>query len=128
MYETSVHNKTSLLSNDLTPSMGDRTDKKGTMPNLFIKHNIFSNEKWLQNIIQFQCFVGQAIEKVDMIGSVSAAIQHYYKGLRFIKSRRDKYPYAEIAATKYQLEIISISFANVAAEKDIKPVIDNRNR
>lgn len=63
-----------------------------------------------------------------MIGSVSAAIQHYYKGLQFIKSRRDKYPYAEIVSTKYQLEIISISFANVAAEKDIKPVIDNRNR
>ena len=65
---------------------------------------------------------------LTVIGSVSAAIQHFYKGLQFIKSKRDKYPFAEIVSTKYQLEDINTAFANMAAGKDIKPVIDNRNR
>ena len=65
---------------------------------------------------------------LTVIGSVSAAIQHFYKGLQFIKSRRQKYPFADIVSTKYQLEDINTAFANMAAGKDIKPVIDNRNR
>ena len=65
---------------------------------------------------------------LTVIGSVSAAIQHFYKALQFIKNKRTKYPFAEIVSTKYRLEDINEAFANMATGKDIKPVIDNRNR
>lgn len=65
---------------------------------------------------------------LTVIGSVSAAIQHFYKALQFIKNKRSKYPFAEIVSRKYQLEEINEAFANMAAGRDIKPVIDNRNR
>jgi Zn-dependent alcohol dehydrogenase len=60
--------------------------------------------------------------------SISAAIQHFYKALQFIKNKRNKYPFADIVSRKYQLEEINEAFDNMAAGKDIKPVIDNRNR
>jgi threonine dehydrogenase-like Zn-dependent dehydrogenase len=65
---------------------------------------------------------------LTVIGSISAAIQHFYKALQFIKNKREKYPFDEIVSTKYRLEEINEAFANMAAGKDIKPVIDNRNR
>lgn len=65
---------------------------------------------------------------LTVIGSISAAIQHFYKALQFVKNKRTKYPFADIVSRKYQLEEINEAFANMAAAKDIKPVIDNRNR
>lgn len=65
---------------------------------------------------------------LTVVGSVSAAIQHFYKALQFIKNNRTKYPMAEIVTTKYPLERINEALANMAAGKEIKPVIDNRNR
>ena len=65
---------------------------------------------------------------LTVIGSVSAAIQHFYKALQFIKNKRTKYPFADIVSRKYRLEEINEAFANMAAGRDIKPVIDNRNR
>lgn len=65
---------------------------------------------------------------LTVIGSISAAIQHFYKALQFIKNKRNKYPFADIVSKKYQLEEINEAFDNMAAGKDIKPVIDNRNR
>jgi D-arabinose 1-dehydrogenase-like Zn-dependent alcohol dehydrogenase len=63
---------------------------------------------------------------LTVIGSVSAAIPHFYKALQFIKNRRTKYPFADIVSTKYRLEEINEALANMAAGRDIKPVIDNR--
>ena len=63
---------------------------------------------------------------LSVIGSVSAAIPHFYKALQFIKNRRTKYPFADIVSTKYRLEEINEALANMAAGRDIKPVIDNR--
>jgi len=65
---------------------------------------------------------------LTLVGSISAAIQHFYKALQFIKNKRTKYPFADIVSRKYQLEEINEAFTNMAAGKDIKPVIDNRNR
>ena len=65
---------------------------------------------------------------LTIIGSVSAAIQHFYKALQFVKNRRDKYPFADIVSHKYSLEQINEAFADMQSGIAIKPVIDNRNR
>jgi threonine dehydrogenase-like Zn-dependent dehydrogenase len=65
---------------------------------------------------------------LTLVGSVSAAIQHFYKALRFIRSRRTKYPFADIVSHKYRLEQINEAFADMASGRAIKPVIDNRER
>jgi Zn-dependent alcohol dehydrogenase len=65
---------------------------------------------------------------LTLVGSVSAAIQHFYRALQFIKHRRAKYPFAGIVSHKYELEQINEAFADMATGKAIKPVIDNRRR
>ncbi len=65
---------------------------------------------------------------LTLIGSVSAAIQHFYLALQFIRNRRTKYPFADIVSHKYQLEQINEAFADMQSGKAIKPVIDNRGR
>lgn len=65
---------------------------------------------------------------LTVIGSVSAAIPHFYKALQFIKTRRAKYPFAEIVSHKYRLEQINEAFAAMQSGEAIKPVIDNRGR
>jgi threonine dehydrogenase-like Zn-dependent dehydrogenase len=65
---------------------------------------------------------------LTVVGSVSAAIPHFYKALQFIKIKRTKYPFANIVTTKYRLEQINDALANMASGTEIKPVIDNRGR
>ncbi len=65
---------------------------------------------------------------LTVIGSFSAAIQHFYRALQFIKNRRAEYPFADIVSHKYQLEQINEAFADMQSGKAIKPVIDNRGR
>ena len=69
--------------------------------------------------------VGKAL---TVIGSVSAAIPHFYKALQFIKHKQAKYPFADIVSTKYQLEQINEALANMGSGQEIKPVVDNRDR
>ncbi len=63
-----------------------------------------------------------------VIGSVSAAIPHFYKALQFIKNKHTKYGFADIVTTKYRLEEINEALTNMATGKEIKPVVDNRGR
>jgi L-iditol 2-dehydrogenase len=65
---------------------------------------------------------------LTVLGSVSAAIPHFYKALQFIKNKRKQYPFAGIVTTKYRLEQINDALANMASGMEIKPVIDNRGR
>ncbi len=65
---------------------------------------------------------------LTIVGSVSAHVVHFYRALQFIKTHRSRYPFGEIVTGKYRLEDINEALANMAAGKDIKPVIDNRGR
>jgi L-iditol 2-dehydrogenase len=65
---------------------------------------------------------------LTLMGSVSAAIPHFYKALQFIKNNRTRYPFADIVTHKYRLEQINEALADMASGKEIKPVIDNRGR
>ena len=67
-------------------------------------------------------------KNLDIIGSMSGTIQHYYKGLQFIKSKRSRYNFAEIVTHKYRLEEANDALAAMEEGKSIKPVIDNRDR
>lgn len=67
-------------------------------------------------------------KSLTIVGSVSAAIPHFYKALQFIKHKRTKYPFADIVSTKYRLEQINDALANMGSGQEIKPVIDNRDR
>jgi L-iditol 2-dehydrogenase len=67
-------------------------------------------------------------KSLDIVGNMSGTIQHYYKALRFIKSKRSRYNFAEIVTHKYRLEEANDALAAMEAGKEIKPVIDNRNR
>ncbi len=65
---------------------------------------------------------------LTIVGSVSAHIVHFYKALQFVKTHRHKYPFAAIVSGHYQLEEVNEALANMAAGREIKPVIDNRGR
>jgi threonine dehydrogenase-like Zn-dependent dehydrogenase len=65
---------------------------------------------------------------LTLVGSVSAHIVHFYRALQFIKTNRNKYPFAEIISGTYKLEDINLALANMASAKEIKPAIDNRGR
>lgn len=68
------------------------------------------------------------LKGLDIIGNMSATISHYYKALKFVKNKRAKYNFADIVTNKYSLEQVNDALAAMEAEKEIKPVIDNRGR
>lgn len=67
-------------------------------------------------------------KSLDIVGSMSGTIQHYYKALRFVKNKRSSYNFAEIVTRKYRLEEVNDALIAMEAGMEIKPVIDNRNR
>jgi L-iditol 2-dehydrogenase len=60
---------------------------------------------------------------LQVIGSASATIGHYYTALKLIQNRRNKYPFAEIVTNKYKLNQINEAVAAMKKGKEIKPVI-----
>ena len=67
-------------------------------------------------------------KSLDIIGTLSATIPHYYKALQFVKNKRAKYPFADIVSNKYSLEQVNEALAAMKAGREMKPVIDNRGR
>lgn len=67
-------------------------------------------------------------KNLQIIGSGGAIINHFYKALEFIKSRKSDYSFGEIVSRKYRLEDINEALENMQAGREIKPVIDNRDR
>lgn len=65
---------------------------------------------------------------LDIFGSISATIPHFYKALQFIKHKRSKYGFADIVTHHYSLEQANEALTAMESGKEIKPVIDNRKR
>jgi threonine dehydrogenase-like Zn-dependent dehydrogenase len=63
---------------------------------------------------------------LNVVGGSGASIPHYYKALRFIKSKRNRYPFADLVTHKFRLEDIMKAYEVMASGEAIKPVIDNR--
>ncbi|MGD1120336.1 MAG: zinc-binding dehydrogenase [Dehalococcoidales bacterium] len=67
---------------------------------------------------------GMIMQKfMEIIGSSSATISHYYKALQFIKSKRNKYNFADIVTNKFRLSQLNEAVASMAKGLEIKPVI-----
>ena len=60
---------------------------------------------------------------MQIIGSASATIGHYYKALKLIQNRREKYPFADIVTNKYKLDEVNEAVAAMKQGQEIKPVI-----
>ena len=60
---------------------------------------------------------------LQVIGSASATIGHYYTALKLIQNRRKKYPFAEIVTNKYKLDQANEAVAAMKKGQEIKPVI-----
>ena len=60
---------------------------------------------------------------LQIIGSASATIGDYYKALRLIQNRRQKYPFADIVTNKYPLDRANEAVAAMKKGQEIKPVI-----
>jgi len=67
-------------------------------------------------------------KNIRIIGSGGATISHFYKALKFIESRKDKYPFGELVSCKYTLEDVNSALKGMQSGQEIKPVIDNTNR
>lgn len=63
------------------------------------------------------------LKHLQIIGSSSALIGHYYKALQFIKNKRHKYPFADIVTNKYSLDQINDALMSMMTGKEVKPVI-----
>ena len=60
---------------------------------------------------------------LQIIGSASATIGDYYKALRLIQNRRQKYPFADVVTNKYPLDRANKAVAAMKKGQEIKPVI-----
>lgn len=67
-------------------------------------------------------------KSLDVMGSISATISHYYRALQFVKNKRRKYTFADIVTNKYSLEQVNDALSAMQSGREIKPVIDNRER
>jgi len=63
------------------------------------------------------------MKHLEIIGSISATIPHFYKGIQFTMKHRDKYSFADIVSNKYSLEQANEALASVEARKEIKAAI-----
>jgi len=83
----------------------------------------------LTSLVDITMSPGIILQKnLKIIGSGGAAISHFYKALRFIESRRDKYPLGDLVSNRFALEDINVALEGMQSGREIKPVIDNRNR
>jgi Zn-dependent alcohol dehydrogenase len=63
------------------------------------------------------------LKQLEIIGSSSAMISHYYKAIQFIKNKRHKYSFSDIVTGKYSLHQINEARESTMAGNEIKPVI-----
>lgn len=62
-------------------------------------------------------------KQISLIGSVSASIEHYYKGLQFLCSHADRYPFDELISNYYLFEQINEALDKMERLEEIKPAI-----
>ncbi|MFC1926667.1 zinc-binding dehydrogenase [Chloroflexota bacterium] len=62
-------------------------------------------------------------KQIDIVGSLSADISHYYTAIQFIRNNRHKYPLADIITNKYSLEQVNEALHAMESGTVTKPVI-----
>lgn len=62
-------------------------------------------------------------KNIDIVGSWSAGIEHYYKGLQFVKQHRDKINFDLLFTNRYTFKDINKAIQNMKSAEDIKPLL-----
>jgi threonine dehydrogenase-like Zn-dependent dehydrogenase len=63
------------------------------------------------------------LKHLQIIGSTSATITHFYKAIQFIKNKKNRYNFADMITTKYPLNQVNEAILAMMKGKEIKPVI-----
>ena len=63
------------------------------------------------------------LKHLQIVGSTSATISHFYKAIQFIKNKKSRYNFANMVTNKYPLSQINEAFSSMMQGKEIKPVI-----
>ena len=62
-------------------------------------------------------------KQLPSIGTFSADIRHYWKGLEFIRQTRDKYDFDALLSSRYPIRDINTAMANMQAFREIKTLV-----
>jgi L-iditol 2-dehydrogenase len=63
------------------------------------------------------------LKHLQIVGSTSATISHFYKAVQFIKNKKSRYNFANMITNKYSLNKINEGISAMMSGKEIKPVI-----
>jgi L-iditol 2-dehydrogenase len=63
------------------------------------------------------------LKHLQITGSTSATISHFYKAVQFIKNKKHRYNFTNMVTNKYSLNQINEAISAMMSGKEIKPVI-----
>ena len=63
------------------------------------------------------------VNQVNLIGAVSANIEHYHKGLEFLETNAGNYPFDEMISNYYPFEQVNQALDSMEQLNEIKPAI-----
>lgn len=64
---------------------------------------------------------------LQLIGTRGASIEHYYRGLEFLRHQKDRFNWDEMISGHYSLAAINDAFVAMKSWREIKPAIDFDN-
>jgi threonine dehydrogenase-like Zn-dependent dehydrogenase len=64
------------------------------------------------------------LKYATVIGSLSGSVEHYWRGLQFLRHHRDRFAWDEMISNHYRLDEINDAIRNMQALSEIKPAID----
>ncbi len=60
---------------------------------------------------------------LDIIGVISAHVEHFYKAMQFLKNNRDRFSFGDMIGNRYPLTQVTTALESMAALREIKPAI-----
>lgn len=61
--------------------------------------------------------------QLQVTGSLSGDMPHYYRAMRFLADFKDKFPFEDLLGGSYSLETVGVALEEMGAAREIKPVI-----
>ena len=62
-------------------------------------------------------------DMLDIIGVISAHVEHFYKAMQFLKNYQKRFTFSEMIGNKYSLSEVTTALESMAALREIKPAI-----
>ena len=64
------------------------------------------------------------LKHATLIGSLSGSVEHYWRGLEFIRHHMDRFAWDEMISNHYRLDDINDAFHSMQALREIKLAIE----